>query len=238
MWLPSVAENILVQLAASLANISVVTVKNVEQIDALEELQCKGTVLSLENHLSSGRAAPATAIVPPIVTGTSQVTGDFLRFNELLAAPAMPLAADVPSNTSEHFYGTSRGVSSAALLQGGANAAEALQLQPNDRICLPITPNHIFGFGSGIMAAVHAGAAIVLPSPSPSAEATLQALQDGCTLLYADTHTLEALQEPSFELPGFRGGLVKVGSGDAISVSPPRSFAGKLMKTVGKAPGE
>ena len=81
------------------------------------------------------------------------------------------------------------------------------------------------------------GASLVLPSATPCADATLRALRDGCTVLYADAHTLRALLEEnvhSHEVPALRGGLCKIGSGEAIGLGEPREFAGCSLATIGK----
>lgn len=205
MWLPSVAENVLVQLAAAISNVRVVTVKDANGMAKAEALHCKGLITSLENYLGSGKAAPTSAIIPPIVTGTENLTGDFLRFAELLTmdGAAAPLPVDDLVDGSDqpmYFYNSTKGVSQLELLDAGAAAASELALSPVDRLCLPITLNHSFGFGSGALAAFLSGATLVLPSAAPSPKETLAALRgadghDGCTVLYADTHTLGALTE-------------------------------------------
>lgn len=226
MWLPNVAENVLVQLAASINNIRVVTVKDADGMAKLEALQCKGLITSLENHLGSGKAAPSSAIIPPIVTGTENVTGDFLRFAELLTmgdVPAAPPQDSVVDATDQqmYFYNSAKGVSQTELIDAGDAAAVELALTPADRVCLPITLNHSFGFGSGGLAAFRSGAALVLPSAAPSAKETLAAIKGadntpGCSVLYADTHTLNALLElqeltttDDIVPDSFRGGMRK-----------------------------
>ena len=252
VWLPSVAENILVQLAAGMSDVRVATVKDADGIAGLEPLECKGIITTLENHLGSGKAAPSTAIVPPIVTGTEKVTGDFLRFPELLAmgmggngAPALAgeqteLVVDA-AHRPQFFYNSLKGASQAALLEVGYAAAAELELSAADSVCLPITLSHSFGFGSGVLAAFGSGASLVLPAATPSAEGTRQALEEGCTVLYADTHTLKALMaleiENSQSIPAsFRSGLVKVGSGDGIGLGEARVWEGRDLITVGNPP--
>eukprot|EP01045_Picozoa_sp_COSAG04_P028263 COSAG04_NODE_4343_length_2147_cov_5.434082_1_plen_256_part_00 len=252
VWLPSVAENILVQLAAGMSDVRVATIKDADGIAGLEPLECKGIITTLENHLGSGKAAPSTAIVPPIVTGTEKVTGDFLRFPELLAmggngAPAPAVAGeqtelvvdDSAAQRPQYFYNSLKGASQAALLEVGYAAAAELELSAADSVCLPITLSHSFGFGSGVLAAFGSGASLVLPAPTPSAEGTLQALEEGCTVLYADTHTLKALMALEIEnsIPAsFRSGLVKVGSGDGIGLGEARVWEGRDLITVGNPP--
>ena len=65
----------------------------------------------------------------------------------------------------------------ATLWSQGEAVREELSLTPRDQICVPVTLNHAMGMGFGIMAALGAGASVVLPSPAPDAESTLAALR-------------------------------------------------------------
>ena len=90
-----------------------------------------------------------------------------------------------------------------------------------------------------MLAAFGSGASLVLPAPTPSADGTLQALEEGCTVPYADTHTLKALMALEIEnsIPAsFRSGLVKVGSGDDIGLGEARVWEGRDLITVGNPP--
>lgn len=250
VWLPSVAENVLVQLAAAIGSVRVATVKDADGMAKLEALQCKGIITTLENHLSSGKAAPGSAIIPPIVTDTQQITGDFLRFSELLSLGAGSAGLSTPQGLAsdgdaamQYFYNSAKGTSQAELISAGDAAAAELALSPADSVCLPITLSHSFGFGSGALAVLRSGATLVLPSATPgNSSDTIAAITDhGCTVLYADTHTLKGLLSEEeaaaggLDLPEtFRGGLVKIGSGDAFALADPRSWAGRGLVTVGK----
>jgi acyl-CoA synthetase (AMP-forming)/AMP-acid ligase II len=147
-------------------------------------------------------------------------------------APALPVAA------SSYYYNSDRATPEATLLAQGAAAAQELRLTSADRLCVPVTLNHSMGFGFGCLAAWHAGAALVLPSPTPDAAATLAAVRDErCSILLADSHTLKALSDVQREqVPSLRGGLSKVGSGEAFGLGEPRVFAGVALVTVGKPP--
>ena len=74
-----------------------------------------------------------------------------------------------------------------------------------------------------------------------AAAATMDAMgNEKCTLMLADSHTLKALpaglEKPPEGMERFRGGLTKIGSGDAIGLGEPRTWAGVGFKTVGKPP--
>eukprot|EP00808_Paulinella_micropora_P001340 g11713.t1 len=111
----------------------------------------------------------------------------------------------------------------------GSEAYFGLHMLPSDRVCVSITLSHAFGIASAVQAAFVCGAAVVLPAvggirgcgdPKQRAEATLRTLDsDGCTLLFADSHTLAALPPAPASLimkRNLRGGLVKIGSGSDI----------------------
>ena len=279
MWLPNSPENILVQLAASFCGVNVVAVRTADQIAALDDLQCKGLITNLKNHLSSGEV-PRASIIPPIVveppasiipsiaidaSDTAQPTGEFLRFDELLATPANDIPAALGTVDRDvfdrmYYYGLPTGVSEQKLLQTGGEAGVALNLLPTDRVCLPITLNHTFGFGSGVLGAIGRGAAVVLADERSygraSSEQTYQTLASAmCTVLFADSHLLESLPEPQSVPPrevwwrGSQGqqfycdvdvqwctrGLVKIGSGDAIGRTDrdTRKWANARFFTVG-----
>ena len=116
-----------------------------------------------------------------------------------------------------------------------------LELTPSDTACVSITLSHAFGIGSAAAACLASGACISLPNvdglhgcgvPSDRAAATLLALEDGATVLYADTHTLKALPS-DVNLPQLRTGVCKVASGaDFLEQGSP--FAGRNLWTLGK----
>lgn len=144
-----------------------------------------------------------------------------------------------PSTDPLVFYNSaSNGTSLSALWAHGEAAVSKLAITPADRVCIPITLNHAMGSGFGLLAALQAGAAAVLPSPTPDADTTFAALQaHRCTLLLADTHTLNALPnvvDSSGELPAFRGGLLKVGSGNVIGEEGIGVWGGRALLTVGR----
>ena len=61
--------------------------------------------------------------------------------------------------------------------------------------------------------------------------------EEKCTLLLADSHVLKALPAAAPDgLAAFRGGLTKIGSGDAIGLGELRAVWGKALTTVGKPP--
>ena len=97
------------------------------------------------------------------------------------------------------------------------------------------------GFGFGVLSAFQGRSAVVLPSLQGGTEAaaasTAQAMaEEKCTLLLADSHVLKALPAAAPDGLAARGGLTKIGSGDAIGLGEPRAVWGKALTTVGMPP--
>src|SRR5207244_2093257 len=87
------------------------------------------------------------------------------------------------------------------ILNNGFFVGERLQYTSADRICLPVPFYHCFGCVLGTLAALTHGSAIVLPSESFDAEASLRAVQDErCTSLYGvPTMFIAELDHPRSE---------------------------------------
>jgi hypothetical protein len=112
---------------------------------------------------------------------------------------------------------------------------------------------------AGALAALTAGASLVLPSPGTDPAATVRALdEEGCTVFLTDSHVLAALRPltlagpanlPWWAAPGYvgasaggvegsapRAGLVKIGSGDALGLAPLAEWCGVPLTSVGNPP--
>ena len=128
------------------------------------------------------------------------------------------------------------------LLGHGAASARGLALAANDKVCVPVPLNHAMGFGFGLLAALSAGSAVVLPAALADSSATAAALRDEqCTVLLTDTHLMRALDtlpetESSAAAASLRTGLVKVGSGEQFGLGEGYAWAGTPFTTVGKPP--
>jgi fatty-acyl-CoA synthase len=99
------------------------------------------------------------------------------------------------------------------ILNNGFFIGEVLKYTSADRICLPVPFYHCFGCVLGNLAAVTHGAAIVIPSESFDAEATLRAIETHrCTAIYGvPTMFIALLDHPSFEtsrLDSLRTGIM------------------------------
>ena len=91
--------------------------------------------------------------------------------------------------------------------------------------------------------ALLSGAGIALPAvggirgcgvPAERVQASLDMIKKlGCTLMFADTHTLKALPDVEPGSLTLKGGAVKIGSG-ADLLAETRDYAGITLQCVGK----
>jgi hypothetical protein len=124
------------------------------------------------------------------------------------------------ANANHAFYNSTSPLTNDAIDELAEDAVRHLELTPSDTACVSITLSHAFGIGSAAAACLSSGACISLPNvdglhgcgvPSDRAAATLLALEDGATVLYADTHTLKALPS-DVNLPQLRTGVCLCGN--------------------------
>ena len=99
------------------------------------------------------------------------------------------------------------------LLNNGFFAGEMLRLSEADRVCIPVPFYHCFGMVLGNLACLTHGSAIVIPSESFDAMATLQCVaEERCTALHGvPTMFVAELEEPSFadhDLSSLRTGIM------------------------------
>lgn len=226
------AELLVALLGASLTGAEVETAKTAE---ALAGVKCRGTLV---HHSLAAAAGKMVGAHEPIAVGGGAISDPIVHWDIMLEAFKGKEAPLPPLKGSDYFFSTTRATSEASMVESGAAAAMALGLKQNeDRLCVSVPLAHSMGLGFGVLAAFQAGATVVLPSPG--AEGTLAAMADEkCTLMLADSHTLNALPQglsaPPAGLESFRGGLTKIGSGDAIGLDNPRMWAGVPFTTVGK----
>ena len=239
------SEHLLVALVgASLVGADVETAKTAE---ALMHIDCRGTIVHYADAAVAGAMLGAHE---PIAVGGGAITEPIVHYDILIEAfRGHKETASLPPGTSvsSYFFSTQKAATEAALVANAASSSEALAIKGNgvDRVCVSVPLAHPMGFGFGALAAFHAGATVVLPSLAGGAEAAAAATMDAmanekCTLMLADSHTLKALpaglEKPPEGMERFRGGLTKIGSGDAIGLGEPRTWAGVGFKTVGKPP--
>lgn len=237
--LPNVAEGLLLQLACSRLGAAVATAKGPDKLHV--EFQCR-VVANRESWLAN-----EVYNVPMIVAGETlmeemlHVGGDIdnpLDDDSDEYAPERPLG----------FFGSAKALTQGSAVHQGQDMKTHLAMTENDRSCVSITLYHAFGIGSGCSSSLLSCGTIVLPAvgglhgcgvPSQRASATLKTLEsEKCTLLFADTHTLKALNDESLapELEkaqlSLRGGICKTGSGATILDATVR-LANATLSTLG-----
>jgi fatty-acyl-CoA synthase len=150
----------------------------------------------------------------------------FLSFTELIAradAQAESVEAselldpDAPINIqfTSGTTGTPKGatLSHFNIVNNGFFVGEAMRLEAEDRICVPVPLYHCFGMVLGVLAAVTHGACTVFPGESFDAQAVLEAVAaERCTALHGvPTMFIAELEHPrfrEFDLTSLRTGIM------------------------------
>jgi fatty-acyl-CoA synthase len=147
------SENLIAQLGCSMIGVSVVTAKDTTLLaKACSELMCKGLIVDAANAPNIiVNSVLASLSHPMIVTGScAGLTLAHLPFDELLKSPLMVPSTNFPPSTPVAYYGTtSKPVTHSDLIKAAQSVLMELRLGAWDRVCVPVTLNHTFGFGSG-----------------------------------------------------------------------------------------
>ncbi|EEP78828.1 hypothetical protein UREG_03674 [Uncinocarpus reesii 1704] len=120
-----------------------------------------------------------------------------------------------------------------SILNNGAQIGDRMRLTPQDVVCCPPPLFHCFGCILGYMATATHGSAIVFPSESFNAVATLKAVQEEkCTALYGVptmfVEELELLANGTVPYEGFEHLRTGIAAGSSI----PAELMKKLHKTL------
>ena len=239
--LPNVAENLLLQIACNRIGLGFATAKDAKVLDKLraaEGVTVLGAVTADDDGFLAG--APLEAHIGDEELNALLDTDAPAVTNDKIAA----VDYGVTEDNAHAYFNSPTPLTNGAILEQGDDAGAVLAITEHDKICVSITLCHAFGIASACAGAFLAGAAVVLPAvggirgcgvPSQRAEATLETLaREQCTMLFADTHTLKALPEPTTDL-ALKGGAVKIGSGSDFLYET-REYAGVLLTTLGKKP--
>ena len=119
-----------------------------------------------------------------------------LRLDGLSAA----LDADEPINI-QFTSGTTGSPKGATLthyniVNNGHQVIRGMQLEAQDKLCIPVPLYHCFGMVMGVVGCVSVGAAMVFPAASFDAETTLQAIdRERCTAIYSVPTMFAAMLE-------------------------------------------
>lgn len=133
-----------------------------------------------------------------------QALGGRLQFDE-------PINIQFTSGTTGSPKGAT--LSHHNILNNGYFVGEGIQLEPGDRICIPVPLYHCFGMVMGNLGALTHGAAMVYPSEAFDPLAVLAAVAaERCTALYGvPTMFIAQLDHPSFashDLSSLRTGIM------------------------------
>lgn len=233
------SEQLLVALLGSaLTGADVETAKTAE---LLSRVTCRGTIV---HHSDSQLAGAMIGAHEPIVVGGGAIKDPVVHYDILLEAfrgkETPELSSDIESS---YYFSNTRAAKESGLVGNGADATNALAIQKNEKMCVSVPLSHPMGFGFGFLAAMHSGATVVLPTLQSgniavSAANTIQAMKnEQCSFLLADSHVLKALPEDVPDgVEHFKGGLTKIGSGDAVGLGKGVELWGQTLTTVGKPP--
>ena len=226
--LQNTSQNLVVQLACSSLGVAYGTAKNDKALAKLTSTLDVGGILCTDAP-NDGHMAHGVSLILPAADLHQESMG---REGESVSGGA---------NENHAFYNSTSPLTNDTIEELAEDAIRHLELTPSDTACVSITLSHAFGIGSAAAACLSSGACISLPNvdglhgcgvPSDRAAATLLALEDGATVLYADTHTLKALPS-DVNLPQLRTGVCKISSGaDFLEQGSP--FAGLNLWTLGK----
>jgi fatty-acyl-CoA synthase len=125
--------------------------------------------------------------------------------------PDDPINIQYTSGTTGYPKGAT--LSHRNILNNGFFTTEAIELTPEDRLCIPVPFYHCFGSVMGNLGCTTHGATMVIPAPVFDPTATLQAVSDErCTVLYGVPTMFIAIQSHpdfgSFDLTSLTSGIM------------------------------
>jgi fatty-acyl-CoA synthase len=224
VWSPNCAEWLIAQYALAKAGAIMVNVNPAYRLRELEHALTQSgvsVVIAARGFRSTNyvamidELAPKLSALKAVIYIGRERHGSTLTWNDLVecgeAVPIEKLRAREESLqfddavSIQYTSGTTGAPKGATLshhniLNNGFFVGERLQYTRADRICLSVPFYHCFGCVMGTLAALTHGSAIVLPSESFDAEASLNAVQEErCTSLYGvPTMFVAELEHPAF----------------------------------------
>ena len=253
--LPNTTENIILQLACNRLGVSFGTVKTLEELKEFPKI--KEAVSVDENSFLSETSFPLPSLGIEFLVDVIHAGGTTRRDvggvkREVYSMEHFDEEAvnneDVSNTRPPHAYYNSMNnlYTNEQALQQAEEAAYELCMVEQDVVCISMTLCHAFGMGSAVGSCLLRGACMVLPAiggiygcgiPSERAAATMAVLEsEQCTLLFADTHTLNALPDDHPERLNLRGGVCKIESGSDWLLpndKETRTFGGVSLRTMG-----
>lgn len=237
--LPNITENLALQMTCSRLKVAFATVKDAE---GLKQLRDNNNVFCVPTSKVSWLSDE--------FSGNSLLGEDFeSAANEWICNGELESEKNGPINHDTEdlphaYFNSLNALSGEEIVTLGTETANKMNLTETDRVLVAITLCHAFGIGSGVGSAFSRGACVVLPAvggirgcgvPSERAIATLKTLMDTkASLLLADAHIIKNFPANVSRIEGFRGGIVKTGSGSTF-LKETINFASVELNTMGKA---
>lgn len=223
--------SVIAQLAAAAAGITVVTAGKIDD-NVLEG--CRGMVVSanvLQGRLPKG-----------LLEGEKHSAIEADALNAVDYAPLDKALASTDHTLQFAVYGgakaTDRYVTQGEVAALAQSMVSEIGLSDADRVAVPVSLAHSFGFGSGVLATLIAGGTVIVPSAGMDIHKCIHAIkQENATLLFLDRDILKVLQEHNVEIPKtLRKGVLKIGSGCAFNQEPEKfkEYSCVPLVTVGR----
>lgn len=250
--LPNVAEGLVLHLACARLGASLATAKKAEVLQTIPNgIKCAVVVMpTITDDGAPWSLAREECRSPHIVAGSDEME----EMLNLGPSSDGELDDDNDKHASKRplgYFNSATALTHQSTIQQGLQMKEFFNMTDDDRSCVSITLYHAFGIGSACSSAFLSGSAVVLPAvgglagcgvPSQRAQVTLKTLVDErCSLLFADTHTLKALHDETLAeqlenadlTSHLRGGVCKTGSGTDI-LNETVELGGVSLATLGK----
>ena len=184
--------------------------RTTDYVEILTDLAPKLRSLRTIVYLGSG-SAPGGLAWGDLLSRGDEIPEARLRDREATIQFDDPVNIQYTSGTTGSPKGAT--LSHHNILNNGFFVGETLRYTTRDVICVPVPFYHCFGCVMGNLGALTHGSAVVVPSETFDAEATLRAIQEeGCTSLYGvPTMFIAQLEHPSFDnyrLDSLRTGIM------------------------------
>lgn len=211
VWATNCAEWTALQFGTALAGVVLVNINPAYRTSELSFVLKKSRIKALFLHAKDARS-DYRAILDESLHGQDVPLKDIIYlgtsdWDAFLRPPDVDLPKIDPASPVNIQYtsgttGSPKGVllTHINLINNGRFTAECLAFTEKDKICVPLPLFHCFAEVLGMLAAANSGVAVILPSATFDALATLQAIdEEQATALYGvPTMFIAELQHPDF----------------------------------------